>query len=83
MRYLLFGGDKYYPLGGWQDYKAGFDDLVRALEVAAGNTYTAATGRTAVRDWEWWQIVDLETGRIVKEGTSDVYESKRDPDREE
>lgn len=55
-KYVLFGGDVFYPLGGWQDFKGDFDDIPQALNAAAN-------GR-----WGWWQIVDLETGEMAQEG---------------
>lgn len=54
--YLLFGGDKFYPSGGWQDFKGHFDDIPQALTAAAH-------GR-----WEWWQIVNAESGELAQEG---------------
>lgn len=77
-RYLLFAGDQYYPGGGWQDYKARFTTRVEALRAAAGGTRNTdlVTG-----SWDWWQVVDIETGKIVEEGTSSVM--RRDPDQEE
>jgi len=54
-RYLLFGGDQYYPLGGWQDFKGAFDTKDQALKEAANWS------------WDWYQIVDGEKGEIVEE----------------
>lgn len=56
-QYLLFAGDQFYPDGGWQDFKGSFTTLKAALREAA------AWGA------DWWQIVDLKTGKIVEEGT--------------
>lgn len=53
-RYLLFGGDTYYPGGGWEDYRGGFDSVEDAL-------------RAAARGSDWWHIVDLESGRIIED----------------
>jgi len=52
-RYVLFGGDQYYPLGGWQDFKGSFGSREAAVREAAG------------WGWDWWQVVDLMTGDIV------------------
>ena len=77
-RYLLFAGDTYYPGGGWQDYKGRFKSRTEALRAAAGGTRNTdlVTG-----SWDWWQIVDQETGKIVEEGTSSVM--RRSPDQDE
>lgn len=53
--FLLFGGDQYYPLGGWQDYKGDFGTEKEALKEAA------AWG------WDWYHIVNSQTGEIVSE----------------
>ncbi len=77
MRYALFAGDQYYPAGGWQDYKGSYDSLTQALKAAAGDTRnTDLQGK-----WDWWHIVDLETGKMVEEGVSEVI--RRSPDQEE
>lgn len=54
-RYLLFAGDRYYPSGGWRDYKMDFSSVESAK--------TAVTG---LDDYDWWQIVDSETRQIVE-----------------
>lgn len=54
-RFILFGGDNYYPAGGWQDYKGGFPNKEKAVREAA------AWG------WDWWQVVDTTSGEIVDE----------------
>jgi hypothetical protein len=65
-RFLLFAGDTYYPGGGWQDFKKSFDTVLEAVKAAAGNTKD-----TDLKDnfWDWWQVVDLQTGKMVEEGT--------------
>jgi len=47
-RYLVFGGDQYYPMGGWDDKRGAFSDLDEARKEAA--------------KWEWWQIIDTGQG---------------------
>lgn len=76
-RYLLFAGDEYYPAGGWQDYKGRFDSVKEALKAAAGGTRNLDFQGT----WDWWQIVDLATGKMVAEGTSEVM--PRNPDQDD
>ena len=62
-RYLLFAGDKYYPYGGWEDFKGSFDLETSAL-VAAANEAA-----------DWWQVVDTHTGEYRK-GMSKTYAPK-------
>ncbi len=52
-RYLLFSGDEYYPSGGWEDFQGYFESLEDALKASKN---------------DWWQVVDDETGRIVRQG---------------
>lgn len=48
-RFLVFAGNQFYPLGGWQDFKGAFEDVIDALtKIANGG-------------WDWWQIVDQIT----------------------
>jgi len=54
-RFLLFGGDQYYPQGGWQDFKGDFTTEKDALREAAQ------------WGWDWYQIVDAQKGEIVEE----------------
>lgn len=53
-RYLLFAGDRYYPAGGWQDFKGSFDSLTEAI-------------LAAVNSFEWWHVVDGYSGKVVEE----------------
>lgn len=53
-RYLVFAGETYYPLGGWDDLRGRFDTVEDAV--------VAVTGK-----FDWWQVVDIETGEVVKE----------------
>jgi hypothetical protein len=52
-RYAVFTGDKYYPDGGWNDYKSSHDTLAEARRMPA-----PAPG-------SWSQIVDLMTGQSI------------------
>lgn len=60
-RYLLFCGDKYYPYGGWDDFRGAFDTLEEAREAAVPT-------RTIYGDpsHDWWHIVDTETMQEVQ-----------------
>ena len=54
--YYLFGGDTYYPLGGWEDFKGAFPTEADCIEVAAEWGY------------DWWQIVSVEKMTIINKG---------------
>jgi hypothetical protein len=54
-RYLLFSGEHYYPLGGWEDFIESSDDL---------NGLIARSPPEKV-SWGWWHIVDTQTSSIV------------------
>lgn len=52
-RYLVFTGSNYYPVGGWDDFKGSFDNQEEAIAFAIN------------RKDSWWQVVDLETGKVI------------------
>lgn len=52
-RYARFFGDRYYPLGGWEDLDGTYDTIEEATVV--------------LEPLQWYHIVDLETGVVVKE----------------
>jgi len=54
-RYLLFAGERYYPSGGWSDYKMDFVSVESAIQAVIG-----------LDDYDWWQVVDSETRSIVE-----------------
>ncbi len=56
-RYLLFmGDDGRGAQGGWKDFFSSFDSIESAL-LAVGS-----------HEPDWWEIVDINTGKIVVEG---------------
>jgi hypothetical protein len=55
-KYLLFGGDTYYPSGGWSDLKGTGDEVIDLIEQVA----------MSQEIFGWWQIVDITTMEIVK-----------------
>ena len=57
-RYLLFSGSDYYPAGGWDDFINSFNTLIEAR--AAGEESNKED-----KDWKWFHIVDLKTGRRI------------------
>lgn len=53
-RYLAFGGDQYYPGGGWDDFVGDFDSKGEAIEAAKkGNG--------------WWHVIDRDTKKQADE----------------
>jgi hypothetical protein len=50
-RYLVFAGDRYYPHGGWRDFKGSFDTREEARKKALeyGQKY------------DWQQIIDIHS----------------------
>lgn len=50
-RYALFGYDRYYPTGGWDDFVCSYDSLEDAV--------------SSFPDRDYKQIVDLQTGEVV------------------
>ena len=56
--YSLFTGDRYYPSGGWHDYRGSFESLEKALI------------RLSSLKYDWWHIV--YGGRIVESGWKEL-----------
>ena len=54
-RFLVFGGNNHYPNGGWSDFKNDAESLSEAVEIIA-----KLSG-------DWFHVLDLDTGTIVKE----------------
>jgi hypothetical protein len=50
--FLLFCGDRYYPLGGAEDYKGQYATLEDAVEAGKASRH------------DWYNILDIETGKI-------------------
>lgn len=55
-RYALLAGEQYYP-AGWHDFK-------RFADTPEEAAYDAEKDGAV----DWWEIVDLETGKIHAEG---------------
>jgi len=53
-QYLLFAGDYYYPLGGWEDFIARFDKVEFAQE------------HITKRKYDWAHIVDIDNSKIIR-----------------
>lgn len=54
--FLLFSGAHYYPSQAWRDFRGAFATLSEALEA------------TANEPGDWWQVVNLDTLQVEKEG---------------
>ena len=52
-RYLLFGFDDYYPMGGWDDFKGAYQSIDDARSEGDGMLH------------DHLEIVDIETLRVV------------------
>ncbi len=59
-RYLVFTGSKYYPSGGWDDFRGTFD----TVEEAQKALLPSGTGLNC-QSFDWYQIVDTTTMRDV------------------
>lgn len=59
-RFLAFGGDQYYPSGGWADFQGSFDTKDEAL-----------VALIAIGSIDWWEVIDSSAApgkRIVAAG---------------
>jgi len=56
-QFLLFAGERYYPSGGWQDFRGDFDSQWEA----------AAAAWKLPGGYDWWHIIDTKTGKTVAE----------------
>lgn len=61
-RYAVFSGDRFYPSGGWYDYRSSYDTLDEAVEAQTSG--------------DWRHVVDLSTGQIRVIPTHDAHVAK-------
>jgi len=59
-RFALFGGDHYYPEGGWDDFIWTFATLEEAR--AAGKRLSSKAEYYQI---DWYQVVDLQSGVLL------------------
>lgn len=59
-RYLIFAGDRFYPSGGWKDFKQSCETVEDALVCLIDVLMNDGA--------DWYQIIDSVTAEIVKEG---------------
>jgi hypothetical protein len=74
-QFWLFGGESYYATGGMNDFIADFESLYDAIVDAEKRESSIQTYDTIkTRDYvEWWHVVDVTSGKIVKESECDPY----------
>lgn len=60
-RYLGFAGPKYYPEGGWGDFRGDFDTLDEAIRSCEAEGPDNATGL-------WAHVVDTHEVRVIMVG---------------
>jgi len=68
--YLIFGGDNYYPAGGFYDYIGSavtIDDALAAV-VDESDRLHADVGYGL----EWWHVVDVATMTIVASSSDNI-----------
>ena len=58
-KFLLFSGSRYYPSGGWNDFKGAFRGCGEALDYLADNI--------ELDEKEWFHIVNLNLKEVVLE----------------
>lgn len=58
-RYALFGGECYYPSGGWDDFLSWHETVEKAH--AGGKRFLRRGDRTD----RWCEIVDMRVGKII------------------
>jgi len=65
-RYLLFCGDRYYPSGGWEDFKGSFNSIEDAIAAAQGFAETHDSFLVC----DWYHVVDTQNPQleIVRHG---------------
>jgi hypothetical protein len=68
-RYLIFAGLDYYPLAGWLDFQASFEDLGEAWARASDLVGEHVNRLGDVADWS--QVVDSDSGKILFEFDDD------------
>lgn len=56
-QFLLYGGDFYYPNGGWRDLLGSFDFAADAIAFAENHFSNQLS--------YWWHVVDITTGKEV------------------
>lgn len=68
-RYAIFAGSRYYPIGGWKDFKYSSDseEKIRSMYENIKNE-KSKYGEHYIYDW--FHIVDLYLGKIIEQGVN-------------
>lgn len=56
-KYALFAGERYHPLGGWEDFQGDFDTVQEAKNIILTEA--------GVKNWTWAHIVNLQDRRYL------------------
>ena len=71
-RYVVFGGDYYYPCGGWSDFRAAYpakeDALEEAKRLVAHEEVTVGSYTYNRAECDWVQVVDMDEQVIIADG---------------
>lgn len=68
-RFLLFAGEAFYPLAGWNSFIDSFENLEDAISsVAEYPEGEYIFYRISEDTHDWFEIVDLATRKPVKQG---------------
>ena len=62
--YFLFGGDNYYPSGGWKDLIGIYATLEEAVK--EGSSCESIFGSDMlIEKYDWWHVVDGNSLTVV------------------
>lgn len=75
MKFLVFGGERFYASGGWNDFIGEYETLKRAVEVAKD-----LMGYYVVeRHIEWWHVA--HEGQVLATCYDDEHQAHTDSRR--
>ena len=77
-KYLLFGGDHYYPRGGANDCKGDYDSVEECIQAQKENI--REKDRYDYDDWA--HILDIETGERTAIDIDQLYKEYRESNNE-
>jgi hypothetical protein len=64
-RYVVFGGDYYYPCGGWSDFRSSWerpeDACAEAERLVAHEEVTVGSYTFNRSECDWVHVIDVET----------------------
>ena len=67
-RFLLFAGEDYYPLAGWNTFIDSYNSLDDAMSGIVKVEDRQYTINGIEGEYEWYEIVDLVKGEPVEQG---------------